>query len=106
MTSFSRAKVIEPPAAAGGLLAAWTGAACVGAAAPGAAGWAGAVVGLAGAWPPAPPPHATMRPIAPALNRLVRNSRRVDIVPPAPSGVVEEYNHWTDHLSKTLTYAP
>src|SRR5438270_13129922 len=101
MTSFSRAKVIEPPAAAG-LLAAWAGAACVGAGAPGA----GAVVGLAGAWPPAPPPHATMRPIAPALNRLVRNSRRVDIVPPAPSGVVEEYNHWTDHLSKTLTYAP
>src|SRR5690242_11000367 len=80
MTSFSRANVTVPPAF-DGLLAAWAGAACVGAACAGAAGAdvgfaAGALVAaVVGAW--AFPPHATISPTAPALNRLVKNSRRV-----------------------------
>src|SRR6266536_1402522 len=68
MTSFSRTNVSVPPAAVG-----WAAGAIVGLA-------AGGEVGLAG-WPPPAPPQATMRLIAPALNRLDRNSRRVAIVP-------------------------
>src|SRR5215207_4207263 len=77
MTSFSRAMLSVPPAAPG-LAAACAG--VVGAAA-GAPALVGAAAGLAG-WLVAPvcgwpaPPHAATRLIAPALNRLLRKSRR------------------------------
>src|SRR5689334_1048248 len=80
MTSFSSANVIWPLAALG-LAAACAGAAWVGAAPAAAVGWAaGALVAAVGGC--ALPPQATMRPTAPALNKLVRNSRRVLINDP------------------------